>query len=144
MINFTEFVAGEQDDSSGTVSTNIRNTGYELISQICKNGKENAFKYILSLNTNEDLNKFNLFNIDRNNSTYVSTIDIKNVLKIEGVMWIVGSIGVLFMKHVKCEARYLKRGVGANSSMEVYLCTCISVFTCIIYMVVSVFIYMHL
>lgn len=143
-MTISEFVAGEQDDSSGTVSTNIRNTGYELISQICKKGKENAFKYILSLNTNEDLNKFNLFNINRNNSTYVSTIDIKNVLKIEGVMWIVGSIGVLYMKHVKCEARFLKRGGGANSSMEVYLCICILVFISIIFMVVSVFIYMHI
>ena len=99
----SEFVASEQDESS---EFSVRHSGADLLSHICNLGKEKAFKFFFSPIFIEELNQFSSFN-----STCVSTtvLSARTILKMEGILWTLGSMGAAYMRLIKLDDKYNRR-----------------------------------
>ena len=98
-----EFVASEQEESS---EFSIRQTGADLIREVCKNGKEEACRYIL-LDAKRELDRF------VSESSQSSNSATSRILRFEGVMWSLGCMGISYMKLLKYERRFNKRAAAA-------------------------------
>ena len=113
----SEFVASEQDEFS---EYSVRHSGGELLTQICKGGKERSFRYIFHPSILEDLSCFSTFNTAQ--SINSKALDASTILRMESVMWCVGCLGVAYTRHCRLEERYRRRaGRDIDDSFEVNL-----------------------
>jgi hypothetical protein len=84
----------------------VRHSGAELLSQICKGGRERAFGYMFLPENIAQLQRFSASNLVATGSV---AVDVRAVLSLESVMWCVGCLGVSYMKHVRLEGKYRRR-----------------------------------
>jgi hypothetical protein len=98
-----EFVASEQEEFC---EFSVRHSGAELLSQICKGGRERAFAYMFLPENIAELQRFSESNLLATGSVGV---DVRAVLSLESILWCVGCLGVSYMKHVRLEEKYRRR-----------------------------------
>jgi hypothetical protein len=103
LCRYTEFVASEQEEFC---EFSVRHSGIELLSQICKGGKERAFGYMFLPENIAELQHFAEANLLATGSV---AVDVRAVLSLESVMWCVGCLGASYMKHVRLEEKYRRR-----------------------------------
>ena len=96
-------MASEQDESS---EYSVRHSGAELVSYICKGGKERSFQFFFSPSILADIQLFASISSPTNG---VSISDVRLVLRLEGTLWCLGCIGRTYMKYVKYDEKYSKR-----------------------------------
>jgi len=126
-----EFVASEQEESS---EYSIRQTGADLIQEVCKNGREEAFQHIL-LDAQQELDRF-VTDAAATSATTGSAASsssgagvgvgvsvgggrggrARRMLRFEGVMWCLGCVGTTYLKYLKCERRFNRRAARAAAA----------------------------
>ena len=102
----------------------------ELLSQICKGGKERAYSYMF---LQENIAKVQQFSeSDSLISSGITAVDVRAVLSLESLMWCVGCLGASYMKHVRLEEKYRRRaahsaedsfGGGSAEVRALHLCS---------------------
>ena len=111
----SEFIQSEDDEFEGS----IRYYGVVLLEQICKKGKERAYRYVFMPEVLAQFERFSGFNMATAQLSHPAALQISTILQLESVLWSIGCLGLTYMKNVKLEEKFRRRASqNLNGSLD--------------------------